>query len=91
MPIIEACVDGSEFWSNKIRSEFRGKDTNQIAFCNNFKAFLVELMECVSVVVALGGRAVCIMSAVCLCHVVRGGGCWLGRCIGSLVRCAQSL
>ncbi len=44
MPIIEACVDGSEFWANKIRSEFRGKDANQLAFVNNFKALLVELM-----------------------------------------------
>ena len=44
MPIIEACVDGSEFWSNKIRMQYRGKDDNQVGFCNNFKAFLVELM-----------------------------------------------
>ncbi len=44
MPIIEACVDGSEFWSNKIRMQYRGKDDNQIGFCNHFKTFLTQLM-----------------------------------------------
>ena len=42
MPVIEACVEAAEFWSNKIRVQYRGKDDgkDQMGFCLNLKLLL---------------------------------------------------
>ena len=53
MPIVEACVEASEFWSNKIRTEFRGQ-RDHVAFCNHLKAFLVGVLAYVKVHHAMG-------------------------------------
>jgi len=45
MGFIESYIGGFDFWGNKIRQEFKGKDDNQVNFCVHMKAFLVELMK----------------------------------------------
>jgi adenylyl cyclase-associated protein len=41
---IESFVGGSDYWANNIRKEFRTTNADQIAFCDTFKALLVNLM-----------------------------------------------
>lgn len=38
-------IDGSEMWSNRIRKEFKGVNDDQIAFCVQFKALMVDLRD----------------------------------------------
>lgn len=43
-PFVKECVGSSEFWSNRIRKEFKGKDAPyQIEFCDNMKKLLNDL------------------------------------------------
>lgn len=48
-PFVRECVGSSDFWSNRIRKEFKGKDDEQsklhLAFCDNLKATLLELVN----------------------------------------------
>lgn len=41
---IESYVGGSDYWANNIRKEYRTTNPDQIAFCDTFKALIVELM-----------------------------------------------
>ncbi|CAM9348930.1 unnamed protein product [Ectocarpus fasciculatus] len=41
---IESYVGGSDYWANNIRKEYRATNPDQIAFCDTFKALIVELM-----------------------------------------------
>jgi len=51
-PFVKECVGSSDFWSNRIRKEFKGKDDEksklQLAFCDNLKATIVELSDYVA-------------------------------------------
>jgi len=40
---IKDTVGSSDFWSNKIRKEYKGKDEKQIAFCDTLKVLIIEL------------------------------------------------
>ena len=42
---IENFVGGSDYWANNIRKEFRATDPTQIAFCDSFKALLINVMK----------------------------------------------
>ena len=46
-PFVKDCVGSTDFWANRIRKEFKGKDDDksklQLAFCDNLKATIVEL------------------------------------------------
>lgn len=42
---IESFVGGSDYWANGIRKEFRLTSPPQIAFCDTFKALLLELIN----------------------------------------------
>eukprot|EP00934_Nitzschia_sp_Nitz4_P006208 Nitzschia sp. Nitz4//scaffold117_size69655//25369//27079//NITZ4_006022-RA/size69655-augustus-gene-0.2-mRNA-1//1//CDS//3329533645//6198//frame0 len=46
-PFVKECVGSSDFWSNRIRKEFKGKEgevaENQLAFCDGLKNLLNEL------------------------------------------------
>mmetsp|Transcript_11917 Transcript_11917/g.28546 ORF Transcript_11917/g.28546 Transcript_11917/m.28546 type:complete len:513 (-) Transcript_11917:1057-2595(-) len=43
-PFVKECIGSSEFWSNRIRKDFKGKDAPyQIAFCDNMKKLLTDL------------------------------------------------
>jgi adenylyl cyclase-associated protein len=41
---IESFIGGSDYWANNIRREFRTTNPDQIAFCDTFKALILELM-----------------------------------------------
>ena len=41
---IESFVGGADYWANNIRKEFRTTNPDQIAFCDTFKALLIDLM-----------------------------------------------
>lgn len=41
---IESSIGGSDYYANNIRKEFKTTNPDQIAFCNTFKALLIELM-----------------------------------------------
>lgn len=41
---IESFIGGSDYWANNIRREFRTTNPDQIAFCDTFKALMLELM-----------------------------------------------
>ena len=41
---IESFIGGSDYWANNIRKEFKGKDADQIAFCDTFRKLLNEMM-----------------------------------------------
>jgi hypothetical protein len=41
-------MSASDFWLNRIRKDFKGKDDKQIAFCDALKAMLQDLMEYVT-------------------------------------------
>jgi adenylyl cyclase-associated protein len=49
---VKECIGSSDFWSNRIRKEFKGKDDEksklQLAFCDNLKATIVELSNYIS-------------------------------------------
>lgn len=40
---IKELVGASDFWGNKIRKEYKGKDDKQIAFCDTMKAMILDL------------------------------------------------
>ncbi len=40
---IKDTVGSSDFWSNKIRKEYKGKDENMINFCDTLKALILDL------------------------------------------------
>jgi adenylyl cyclase-associated protein len=40
---IETFIGGSDYWANGIRKEYRTTNPDQIAFCDTFKAIIVEL------------------------------------------------
>ncbi|KAL3907863.1 MAG: hypothetical protein SGILL_008700, partial [Bacillariaceae sp.] len=46
-PFVKECIGSSDFWSNRIRKEFKGKDDDaaklQLAFCDNLKKTLEDL------------------------------------------------
>ena len=46
-PFVKECIGSSDFWSNRIRKEFKGKDDDkaklQLKFCDTLKATIVEL------------------------------------------------
>jgi adenylyl cyclase-associated protein len=43
-PFVKECIGSSEFWSNRIRKEFKGKEApEQLAYCDNMKKLLQEL------------------------------------------------
>jgi adenylyl cyclase-associated protein len=46
-PFVKECIGSSDFWSNRIRKEFKGKDDDtsklQLAFCDNMKTTLSDL------------------------------------------------
>lgn len=46
-PFVKECVGSTDFWSNRIRKEFKGKDDEkaklQLGFCDSLKAIIVEL------------------------------------------------
>jgi adenylyl cyclase-associated protein len=45
-PFVKECIGSSDFWSNRIRKEFKGKEAPaQIAFCDNTKKLLQELAQ----------------------------------------------
>jgi hypothetical protein len=44
----EAYIGGSDYWANNIRREFKATNPDQIAFCDNFKNLIKELMVSVS-------------------------------------------
>jgi adenylyl cyclase-associated protein len=43
---IESYIGGSDYWANNIRREHRTTNPDQVAFCDNFKKLLQELMVC---------------------------------------------
>jgi hypothetical protein len=42
---VKESLGSAEFWSNRIRKEYKGKDDVQIAFCDGIKAVVLELSE----------------------------------------------
>lgn len=46
-PFVKECVGSTDFWANRIRKQFKGKDDDksklQLAFCDSLKAIIVEL------------------------------------------------
>lgn len=44
-PFIGDMIGGSEFYSNRILKDFKGKDENQVAFVTGFNGFLKELQK----------------------------------------------
>lgn len=46
-PFVKECIGSSDFWSNRIRKEFKGKDDEksqlQLAFCDGMKKLLQDL------------------------------------------------
>ena len=44
-PFVKEALGSAEFWSNRIRKDFKGKDETQIAFCDNVKKALAELAK----------------------------------------------
>jgi len=43
-PFVKECIGSSDFWNNRIRKQFKGKDApNQLAFCDNMKTLLQDL------------------------------------------------
>jgi len=44
-PFVKEALGSAEFWSNRIRKDFKGKDETQIAFCDNVKKALTDLAK----------------------------------------------
>ena len=42
---ISSCAEGADYWANNIRKEFRTTNPQQIAFCDTFKALILELVK----------------------------------------------
>lgn len=42
---IKDTVGSSDYWANKIRKEYKGKDDAQIAFCDTMKALIMDLSK----------------------------------------------
>jgi hypothetical protein len=42
---VKEAVSSAEFWTNRIRKDFKGKDEKHIVFCDGVKSVLVELVE----------------------------------------------
>jgi len=40
---IKDTIGSSDFWSNKIRKEYKGKDEKHVTFCNTLKTLIIEL------------------------------------------------
>lgn len=43
VPFVKEVLGSAEFWSNRIRKDYKGKDDTQIAFCDNIKNVVNEL------------------------------------------------
>ena len=43
-PYVKEALGSAEFWANRIRKDFKGKDEAQIAFCDNVKRALADLV-----------------------------------------------
>lgn len=42
---VRGSLEGAEFWTNRIRKDYKGKDDKQIAFCDSLKICLSGLVE----------------------------------------------
>lgn len=44
-PFVKECIGSSDFWNNRIRKDYKGKDSagDHLAFCDNMKKLLSEL------------------------------------------------
>jgi adenylyl cyclase-associated protein len=42
---VKEALGSAEFWSNRIRKDYKGKDDQQIAFCDNLKKAIAELVD----------------------------------------------
>jgi hypothetical protein len=40
---VKECIGSSDFWSNRVRKEYKGKDEKQILWCDNLKTVLQDL------------------------------------------------
>jgi len=51
-PFVKECIGSSDFWANRIRKEFKGKDDDKsklnLSFCDSLKATIVELSNYIS-------------------------------------------
>lgn len=45
VPMVKETLGSAEFWSNRIRKDFKGKNDTQIAFCDSIKAVITGLVE----------------------------------------------
>jgi adenylyl cyclase-associated protein len=45
VPAVNEVLGSAEFWSNRIRKEFKGKDEKQIEFCDTLKKVVTGLAE----------------------------------------------
>ena len=45
VPMIKEAVGSAEFWSNRIRKDYKGKDDKQIAFCDSLKKVITGLAD----------------------------------------------
>jgi hypothetical protein len=43
--MVKETLGSAEFWSNRIRKDFKGKNDTQIAFCDSIKAVITGLVE----------------------------------------------
>ena len=43
-PFVKEALGSAEFWTNRIRKDFKGKDDSQITFCDNLKTVLTGLV-----------------------------------------------
>ena len=48
VPMVKETLASAEFWSNRIRKDFKGKDETQIAFCDGIKKTVSGLAEYVA-------------------------------------------
>jgi adenylyl cyclase-associated protein len=44
-PLVKEALGSAEFWSNRIRKDYKGKDDTQIAFCDGLKRVIIGLVE----------------------------------------------
>jgi len=48
-PFVKECIGASDFWSNRIRKDFKGKDDDksqlQLAYCDGIKKLLQDLVD----------------------------------------------
>jgi hypothetical protein len=43
--VVKDAISSADFWANRIRKDYKGKDEKQIAFCDNIKTALTGLVE----------------------------------------------